>query len=89
MSVTEQRNKDFALLVEFILGQAEHAPVKTRVPVYRALSVLLGDSEAAKQLGVLAGELEVLEQQFREFAFTIDFAAKPNSPANGNGETHS
>jgi hypothetical protein len=86
MSEIEQRNRDFATLVEFILASAEHAPVKTRVPVYRALAILLGDTSAAKQLTALASELETLDSQFREFAFTLDFAtAKKTSPA-GDGE---
>lgn len=84
MTEIEQRNRDFATLVEFTLAQAEHAPVKTRVPVCRALSVLLGDSPAAKQLHELATELAALDDQFREFAFTLDFKA-PAKPI-GNGQ---
>lgn len=86
MTSIEQRRRDFAALVEFILNQAEHAPVKKRVPVYRALSILLGDTPAARQLAELAGELEVLEQQFREFAFTIDFTASPSTSGNGQNK---
>jgi hypothetical protein len=86
--MTTDPKKEFATLVEFVLTQAEHAPVKTRVPVYRALANLLGDTPAAKQLAALADELEDLDFQFREFAFTLDFAAtgKPKPDPNGNGD---
>lgn len=82
MSSHEQRQRDFNCLVEFLLTQADSAPVKTRVPVYRALAILLGDTPAAAKLMVMANELEALDLQFREFTFRIEFP-KPSDSGNG------
>jgi hypothetical protein len=78
-----QRKSDFNTLVEFVLAQAETAPLEIRVPVYRALSNLIGHPEAGAQLARIADELEHVADQYQQFSFMLQKPVTPSPDHNG------
>ncbi|HUS37346.1 MAG TPA: hypothetical protein VM680_18510 [Verrucomicrobiae bacterium] len=64
--------RDHNALIEFVLEKAADAPVRQRVPVYRALANIMGDTQEATNLRCLADSFESADHLAREFTFRIE-----------------
>jgi hypothetical protein len=56
-------------LFEFVLAQAETAPTRKKIRLYRALAELAGEPKLTAELSQLANALEAADKQCREFNF--------------------
>lgn len=70
-------SRDQIAVINFVLEQAQSAPVRKRISVYRGLADLCGDADEAKTLLSLADNLSMIEDRAQEFAF--EFTKKNRS----------
>ncbi len=63
-------------LINFVLDQAENAPVRKRIFLYRDLAKICRDATMAADFCAMADDLEEADNNCREFRFRLETFGK-------------